>query len=165
MGGKGRPPQPAGTHAPGTQRDKKAKSGPVALPPTDRELTPPKILGPVGVERWEWLVSKLRTMRLLSSADYPAMTRYCRDWERWWFAQEQIGEHGESETKETRRGPVEAPTFYSKLAGELSRELRALESVFGLTPSARAGLGGVKSPVPDEGEDVAAEFITRAGGS
>ena len=164
MGKRGPAPKPPGTHAPGTHRDTKAKSGPAPLPPVSGELDPPSILGDVGRDRWGWLISKLRAMRLLSSSDYPAMTRYCRDWERWWDAQEHIEAEGESTTKETRRGPVVVQTFYSKLAGELSRELRALEGQFGLTPSARSGLGGAKSPVPTEAEDKAQRFIKRGTG-
>lgn len=122
---------------------------------------------------WDTETPKLEMLGLLTTIDTSAFTRYCDIRANWLKAKQFIEEHGLSHPIYFAQTPEEiaagVPKRLKKLELfaevraylEFGRELSRMESAFGMTPAARAGL----SVTPPEGEtgQTIEDFLYNAG--
>lgn len=110
--------------------------------PASASTDPPDCLGERGRVIWARAVAILTGMRVLTDADHNALTRYCRQMERWEAAEAFIRAHGETFARKDADGRVLEIVEFPEVgrAQRLSDSLLRIENHFGLTPSARASL-------------------------
>lgn len=110
----------------------------VEIAPPLHDLRPPKELGREGRQLWRERVVPLVELGVVSEADRPAVTAMCQHWERMQRAQRVLdvqgyfvpGSMGQMVTHPALRIVNDASTHFLRYATE-----------FGLTASARVGLG------------------------
>lgn len=103
---------------------------------------PPAWLTGPGLEMWGELAPMLYHAKVLTKRDRNALARYCRLWERWRRAEEQVDRIGlmlvgkDSEGNAVvRRNPVAIE------ARNLAAMLDRLEAAFGMNPASRSAIG------------------------
>ena len=91
---------------------------------------------------WGQLVPLLDDMGVLFRVDEKALARYCELWARWLEASQWIQANGEVWEKKDEEGNLTYAQQYPQvgIVNKLGEQLARLESQFGMTPSARAGL-------------------------
>jgi P27 family predicted phage terminase small subunit len=97
---------------------------------------------------WRWLTTQLEAMSLLSTAEEQDIRRYCDAHEHYTRANTHIEKNGlmlEMRNAENQIVQVVKNPMMIERA-RLSAELLRLGQQFGLTPSARAGLGAMVKP-------------------
>ena len=107
----------------------------------------PRWLGSRARRKWREVVPHLASMRVLAKCDRNALARYCQLMAMWQEAQDWLRKHGtvypEKDAKGRTVGIREYPQVGTVL--RIGEQLLRLEKVFGLTPSARAGLAVPKT--------------------
>lgn len=102
---------------------------------------PPPELSPEARRLWTDVLEQLEAMGLVGECDSHALGRYCQAVVNYWKAQAVIADKGLTfTTTTTAGGEVVKERPEVKIANKLSEECRKLENLFGLNPSARAGL-------------------------
>jgi P27 family predicted phage terminase small subunit len=92
---------------------------------------------------WDFLCTELAAIGILAKLDGLALGRYVRLHQRWVKAESFIKQYGETYPLKNKEGDVYGfqafPQTY--IASNLAAQLHRLEHSFGLSPSARAGIG------------------------
>jgi P27 family predicted phage terminase small subunit len=110
----------------------------------------PGDMSELACQVWDQLVLELNAMGVLSIVDWRALQRYCELFVDWKQAQDFIRRNGTTYTitEPDEKGKpklVRIAKFPQvNIRDSLTLQLLRLEQEFGLTPSARAGLGGGK---------------------
>jgi len=123
----------------GSPAAKKRKQEP--KPPPGRPICP-TFIDKCAKAAWRQLIPQLAEMGVLTQVDRNALIRYCQTWSRWRRCAEFINDHGETYQLKDDQGNFKCLQQWPQVAiyNKLSDTLSKLESEFGLTPSARAGL-------------------------
>ena len=105
-----------------------------------------------GKSVWRRLVPKLDAMLALGSVDVGSLARYCQTFGKWMKAEAAEMERGQEYPVKDKAGNVVEIREYPHVrrAERLAEQLRKDEVLFGLNPSARAGLAKKKEPNPLE---------------
>lgn len=141
MGKRGPRPQPSSIRI--------ARGNPGKRPLNDREpvpaggsIHPPEWVVGVARAKWDDVVPKLESMRVITPADVEAIARYCAMYEQWVKYLEQMRRGLDVIVLRDKDGKVRymqsspAATMFVKLAASMLR----IEQEYGLTPSARTGI-------------------------
>lgn len=134
MGRRGPPKKPTALRVlHGTKRKRDHEE--VQPPPSDDEA--PDWLGPLAVELWNRLVPMLKSMKLLTAADWLQLAVMCDGYEQLRIATQELQEEGATCTSD-KGNMYNHPAFTrrAKYAAEIDRIARQ----FGLTPAARQGM-------------------------
>jgi P27 family predicted phage terminase small subunit len=139
---------------------------PPTLPPDDDRPSPPPWLTPLARKEWDRIEQTLWAMGCLTEIDQGMFAAYCQAWGRYEQAEIDLNAFiaaGGMRTKRPRKpkgapknwkppathGAVEVTAAGNKivnplfgLVNTLRRDMQRLASEFGLSPSARAALGG-----------------------
>jgi P27 family predicted phage terminase small subunit len=94
---------------------------------------PPAILGAAAAAEWRRLAPLLMQLGLLTKVDLPMFTAFCATYGKWFEAEEQLRQGGQS--------------TWQRISESASKEMRQYATEFGLTPASRtrlAGFGGDK---------------------
>ena len=111
----------------------------------------PDWLLPNAKQAWRYLAPKMERLGILTEIDGNAFARYCQTWARWRQAEEFLKAAGSTTYTDKRLTYTTIREFpqvrQSQKYGAL---LTKLESEFGLTPSARAGLNAAVTVEVDD---------------
>ncbi len=123
----------------GSRKLKGRKHEPVP-PAGDAEA--PEWLSKTALRAWKYYAPLLAKMRLLTSADWLALARYCENYSRWLQCKEWLDEHGLTYPLMNKKGGIAAVYPWPEVAmmQNAERALAKGEAEFGLTAAARAGL-------------------------
>jgi P27 family predicted phage terminase small subunit len=127
--------------------------------PASGNLTPPTYIVGKAKEKWDEVLPKLVSMRVMTPADLETLGRYCAVWEQWVRYLDQMRKGLDVLVIRDKDGKVKymqsapAATMFVKLGQSLLR----MEQEFGLTPSARASM-----EVPHSSQDSAKAAKFRA---
>lgn len=103
---------------------------------------PPAWLVGAALEMWHELAALLYHAKVLTRRDRNALARYCRLWERWRRAEEQVDKVGLMLVGRDKDGnPVMRRNPVAIEARNLAAILDRMEAAFGLNPSSRAAIG------------------------
>ncbi len=106
---------------------------------------------------WKEITPQLEAMGVLGRCDRSALARYCQTLAKWREAEEFLMEHGSVYPVKSADGSIVEIREYPQVgrAIRLAEQLLRLEKQFGLTPSARAGMGLSNNPdyVRDAGKE------------
>lgn len=158
MGERGPDPKPGSLKALQGNPGKRGGSASGGISPgIASNLKPPSFL-PAGAKReWKRIVMQLAGLDLLSDLDVMALAAYCNAFATWENATKAIKADGM--TVESPNGYL-MPSPHVKIQRDASIEMRAWLREFGMTPAARAKVGG------DDGEakedDPFAALVARA---
>ena len=94
------------------------------------------------LEVYDYIISKLDNMGVLTITDGKAIERYAYNYVRYWQTAEFVREHGETQPVLDKEGNVKSHVLRpeSQLLNTLNLQLLKMEQDFGLTPSSRAGI-------------------------
>ena len=124
-------------------------------PPSD-DITPPDWVTGVARSKWDEVVPKLVGMGVMTNADVDTIARYCTMHEQFVKYLEQVRRGLDVLVIRDEKGKVKymqstpAATMLMKLAASMLR----IEQEFGLTPSARSGIGATQEKPKDDLEDL-----------
>lgn len=124
-------------------------------PPSD-DITPPDWVTGVARSKWDEVVPKLTGMGVMTNADVDTIARYCTMHEQYVKYLEQVRRGLDVLVIRDDKGKVKymqstpAATMLMKLASSMLR----IEQEFGLTPSARSGIGATQEKPRDDLEDL-----------
>jgi P27 family predicted phage terminase small subunit len=124
-------------------------------PPSD-DITPPEWVTGVARSKWDEVVPKLIGMGVMTNADIDTIARYCTMHEQYVKYLEQVRRGLDVLVIRDEKGKVKymqstpAATMLMKLAASMLR----IEQEFGLTPSARSGIGATQEKPKDDLEDL-----------
>lgn len=124
-------------------------------PPSD-DITPPDLVTGVARSKWDEVVPKLIGMGVMTNADVDTIARYCTMHEQYVKYLEQVRRGLDVLVIRDEKGKVKymqstpAATMLMKLAASMLR----IEQEFGLTPSARSGIGATQEKPRDDLEDL-----------
>lgn len=151
MGRRGPKPQPTAIKIargnPGKRRINRREPKPEAVAPSC-----PSWLDREGKRVWNELLPQLQRMGVLSRIDRNALARYCAIWSRWRRAEKTIEREGATYTIYAEDGVTVrtiCPRPEVAIANKAATELRQLEAVFGMNPSARSSLKVEQAPVDE----------------
>lgn len=148
MGKRG--PKPTPTKLLAARGSWRAKSRPHEPEPPQAKPACPKGKSPAWRACWQWLTTQLDAMSLLSTAEDRDIRRYCDAQTHYDQINVSIEKNGVMVALYNERGQLVQMTKNPMLLerARLSAELLRLGQQFGLTPSARAGLGAtMRTPV------------------
>ena len=134
MGKRG--PKPTPTAALALRGSWRAKSRPSEPKPSGGKPRVPAWLPNEAKTIWKALIPILAEMRVLTTADGFALSRFCTSYARWQRLVLFLAENGE--TADDHRVKRLRPEV--RIASNLADQISRLEQQFGLTPSARASL-------------------------
>jgi len=100
-------------------------------------LPPPDDLDDIGKAKWNEIYPQILEAGILKSTDLGSFKNYCQQWSVWTDAVSIIRSQGvvvEDLSGNQKKNPA------CTVLNEASKEIRALETLFGLNPSARGGL-------------------------
>ncbi len=117
----------------------KVASDGVAKPPPLRSVKPPAHLSPAAVKHWKAMAPKLKKLGYLTSIDVMSFSVLCEAMGRWHKANAELKKTGQ--VIEGKAGPKVSPWY--RILRDAQAEMRPLLNEFGMTPSARAGMGKV----------------------
>jgi P27 family predicted phage terminase small subunit len=123
-------------------------------PPSD-DITPPEWVTGVARSKWDEVVPKLIGMGVMTNADIDTIARYCTMHEQYVKYLEQVRRGLDVLVIRDEKGKVKymqstpAATMLMKLAASMLR----IEQEFGLTPSARSGIGATQEKPKDDLEE------------
>lgn len=118
------------------------------IAPTDAP-DPPIWLDKNQREGWDWLVSTLAKMQLLSSADMPTIAAYAVAWGAFVEAVADVEMHGKTSAGSTG---AEVVSPWVKMRNEALSQILKLAQQFGLSPAARARVKVAESKVKEDGK-------------
>ena len=155
MGKRGFPPQPTKLRA---LRGNPGKRGINTREPRPRAGTPtcPAILSDVGKKEWRRITRELREMGTLASSDRAGIAAYCKEYERWWEAEEKVRMVG-MVIKTPSGYPVLNP--YLSVANGAMRHMVKILAEFGLTPASRTRIQVESKPEATDKAELAARLI------
>jgi len=119
----------------------RSKAEPSAPTPEAEIPDCPEWIHEQGRELWQTICPQLAALGYLARSDREALARYCHSWGRWRDLERYIAEHGSTYQTASKDGPgriLARPEV--REAADLERVLGRLESQFGMTPAARAGI-------------------------
>jgi P27 family predicted phage terminase small subunit len=121
------------------------------LPSADG-ITPPKWLAGSALDKWNELLPLLQEVRLMTRADIGTLARYADTWAWWRRCREVIEREGDTLVIRDDRGNEKYRQQRPEvgIVNKLAQQLGRLESEFGLSPAARAGLQSAPHEAPDE---------------
>lgn len=90
-----------------------------------------------GLQIWNRLSPILRSAKLLTDADLPAFSRYCRNYARWLKMQREMDRLGESYETDGQFGKMKRVNPAFLISDRTERMLLAFEDRFGLNPAER----------------------------
>lgn len=95
-----------------------------------------------GKAAWKSIIPMLDDMGILAKIDRIALIRYCELWGRWKKASLWVQEHGEVYQIKSDEGEVKSIQQFPQVSiiKSIGEQLSRLETQFGLTPVARAGM-------------------------
>lgn len=163
MGERGPAPEPtAKLKRRGSRRAKARQQNGEPMPPPGTDVEPPDWLtDEAAAAKFRQLAPQLLELELLTVADVDAFGRYCEVWARWREMETIIAGEGATYDLSDKDGKYRCSQQRPEvgIANQLLKHLAQLEKAFGLTPSARAGLGNVPKPSRPDRETKAAEAI------
>jgi P27 family predicted phage terminase small subunit len=134
---RGRKPKPAGMS---TRRPDRNDDGPaVKLPPC-----PPHLQGEARKE-WRRLGRQLLQAGLITDVDRGALALYCKAWERWIEAEQNLQKYG-TVIKAPTGFPVQSP--YLAIANKAMEQMTRMLVEFGMSPSSRGRVTAAPPPAP-----------------
>lgn len=161
MGDRGIAPRPAERLSPSSWRrnpDRKGSNTHKAPKPAKKKPICPEYLEPDAKKEFRRLTTRLEAMRVLSSDDLRAISRYCSEWVRWKRLAYDLYQNGETQVG---KDGIEKPRAQVSIANNLSASLLKLEAQFGLTPSARTRIQiEPEKPEPSKAD----EFFVKVAG-
>ncbi len=91
---------------------------------------------------WRFIAARLGRLGILSEVDAYALERYCRMWAEWREMQTFIDKNGCVYSQKNRRGDVVCVRMLPqvRIRNHLASELSQIESLFGMSPAARASI-------------------------
>ncbi|PCJ18014.1 MAG: phage terminase small subunit P27 family [Candidatus Cloacimonadota bacterium] len=95
----------------------------------------PKILGREGKKEWKKITKHLESLQLISNLDETALMLYCRAYENYIQAEQNINQEGNIATSE--KG-VSYISTNAQLSAMYFKQMKTILVEFGMTPSARA---------------------------
>ena len=138
MGRRGPPPTPTKFRL---LRDNPGKRAMNTREPTPRRSAPrcPEWLEGEARVAWRWLITELKAMQLLTSADAHAMAAYCETYARWRAAETFLKKHGEAYPIRDDAGKMKFMQPFPQVAisRNLVQVLKTYQQEFGLTPASR----------------------------
>jgi P27 family predicted phage terminase small subunit len=154
MGRRGPKPQPGAVKeqkAPVRSRQRKtiAAQQP-AVPAASGDA--PAWLKKEGLKIFQRMAPLLRTMKLLTEADVPAFSRYCKHYARWLELQKRLDKEGDIYEIETASGVVRRADPAFVMADRLDRMLLAIEDRFGLNPAERQRIFAARAQTGASGD-------------
>lgn len=137
--------------------DRSKEGTPVGEPqPPPGDLSPPAHVQGAALEKWNEVAPKLAAIGLLTPNDLETLARYCLYFEQFVKYAEQIRRGLDVLVIRDKDGKVKyvqstpAATMFVKLGQSMLR----IEQEFGLTPSARSGIGATQEKPKDDLEDL-----------
>ncbi len=106
-------------------------------------IEPPIKLSPEAAKHWEKVLKQLSEARIVTDIDSTALAAYCEAFATWSEALKMVRRLG-SVVKGERGFPVKSP--YLDVADKASKEMRALLTEFGMTPSSRTRIQATEKP-------------------
>lgn len=108
---------------------------------------PPEYLSDEAKECWKRLIKVLKGAGLIERADADALAMYCKAYERWLEAEENIKKFGM--VTESRNGfPIVSP--FVSVADKSMAQMMRLLTEFGMTPASRSRIPQGKSELKRE---------------
>lgn len=103
----------------------------------------PEVLGAVGKTEWSRVFPILEKCRMISALDVAALTAYCRAYERWREAEQNVEKQGAVFL--TKDGyPIQNP--YLHVANRAMEQMLRFLVEMGMTPSSRSRVSAMKAP-------------------
>jgi P27 family predicted phage terminase small subunit len=123
---------------------------PIRKPPqparTEQCPEPPKHLTGHAREAWLQLAPELHKLNLLTTLDIGPFSAYCTAYAHWQDAEEALQHRGELIIKTAKGDPRINPLV--RIASQAMADMQRIGAQFGLTPSGRLRLSGIKPPPP-----------------
>lgn len=117
--------------------------------PEPATIDPPAVLKGEALEEWKRRAPQLLAVGVLTEVDVPAFLGYCRSWGRYVDAEAKLETTGEV-VKSPTGYPI--PNPYRAIANKALQQCQQFWAEFGMMPSSRSRVGGVKprSAAPEQ---------------
>ena len=148
MGERGPRPKPKAMNDLAGNPGKRSGGATAPEPKVLTNLKPPKFLPLEAKHEWKRVVMHLAALDLISDLDVMALAAYCNSYATWFVSGKKIKETGL--LIKTPNGYYQVSP-YVKIQRDAQDEMLKLLKEFGMTPAARARVGG--SPEGDEDDE------------